>query len=89
MLPDRDFRGPALTWIENGCGSCRARWERRDAREPRELGSVPLQMSEYFRCAVCGAYWESGVSNPHEIAAEQGRLRVPDLADRERAAGLR
>lgn len=89
MIPERDFVGPALVWTDNGCAGCRARWERSGAVEPRELGSVDAEMSEYFRCSFCGAYWEAGYSNPHEIAAEQARVRIPNWEVRERAAGLR
>ncbi len=87
-IPDRQFVGPALVWTDNGCEQCRARWERDGALEPRRLGAVEAQMSEYSRCGACGAYWEAGYSNPHEIPAEQARLRMPEWAAWERAAGL-
>ena len=86
--PDRTFVGPAVRWEDNGCAECRARWTRLPAAEPRELGESPAFMVTVYRCGVCGAYWESGYVNPHEITRTAAEARLPDLEDRERLAGL-
>lgn len=79
-------------WLTKGCEVCRARWSGPLALnllgEPRELGESDELMGCIAKCGHCSTYWTWGYLHPSVIDRATALRVFPDLADRERTAGL-
>ena len=68
---------PAVTpFREQGCPYCREHWIFR-SDHPKFLGENDGE--QYYRCEICGSYWESGFSYPHVVPLERIVAELPWL----------
>lgn len=86
-----DPRDGRIGWF-GGCEVCRAKWEGPLALnligEPRDLGESMAAQGHILKCSMCGSYWIGDAYRPVTITPEQAVKYLPDLAERERRAGL-
>lgn len=72
---------PMTPFALQGCDACRAHWISH-SDQPKLLGVIENEGAEFYRCDVCGSYWQAGFTYAHVIARSSVLSALPWVDER-------